>query len=384
MEPDRITILTAAKSKRATKLHRPDESLDYDCGYRFNAWETSEFTTLTELHAILQRLERSTRSFVIRGQMVDSIREEVDGQAGFAARSVMPVRRLLYDDMERGDRASFCEADHRWLCLDLDHVPTDHDLPPLDTLDDWIRSIIMRVCPMWVAQSDVIYQWSASTGSRSWRSIGLHVWVMLSRPVCSSSLREWFKAAALEHVDTALYSPVQVHYTAAPIFDGVYDTCPRRLGMLTGHYRVAYPPDEIVDLATMDRRRSEERQRIEAHLATRRHHAAQRGDVAEYRRGCYAQGCLRGAVRDILSSSEGERHATLRRKAYWLGGMVSAGYLDESDVRDVLTAAGETRHDKPSRRSDVGRVVEDMITRGRALPVDLSHIGGDDFTSRSK
>jgi hypothetical protein len=68
--------------------------------------------------------------------------------------------------------------------------------------------------------------------------IRLRLWFWLSRCTAGDELARWINDA----VDPASFRPVQIIYTAAPIFDGIQDPLPRRLVKLPGDDAVAVPP----------------------------------------------------------------------------------------------------------------------------------------------
>ncbi|HHW4679760.1 MAG TPA: phage/plasmid primase, P4 family, partial [Xylella sp.] len=61
-----------------------------------------------------------------------------------------------------------------------------------------------------------------------------HVWFWLATPCTSEQLKAWAASCGLK-VDTSVFNAVQIHYTAAPVFEaGVCDPVPVRSGFVPG------------------------------------------------------------------------------------------------------------------------------------------------------
>ncbi|MCD8525987.1 MAG: hypothetical protein LRY62_02150 [Alphaproteobacteria bacterium] len=61
-------------------------------------------------------------------------------------------------------------------------------------------------------------------------TISAHLWFWCDRPVSDVEWKAFFKAHGSK-VDLAVYSAVQPHYTAQPIFVGMADPVPERIGL---------------------------------------------------------------------------------------------------------------------------------------------------------
>jgi hypothetical protein len=106
------------------------------------------------------------------------------------------------------------------VCLDIDNLqgPTDPDGKPLGDHAAWVRYAVAQL-PSPFQGAGYHYQWSNSAGVKGWSNLRLHLWFLLSRPVCGPSLKTYLAAQAAP-VDLALCSAAQIHYTAAPLFRG--------------------------------------------------------------------------------------------------------------------------------------------------------------------
>ena len=131
---------------------------------------------------------------------------------------------------------------------------------------------------------------------------------MLDRPLVRAEIRRW-----LEHVpgvDLQVYVPVQPHYVASPVFDGVDDPCWERLALLPG-----YPEVEVPALP--------EQQRPRATFAS-----ASVGMAGPARAEAYAAACLRR----LALAPEGRRHPTCVAVSCRLLALAKAGLLDPTLV----------------------------------------------------
>jgi len=136
-DPHALTILTAARSKRAAKRHTqtPDgwATQDYDCGAVFTL-DTAPVPTLRDLSDTLVQLQGDPRAFVVRGA-------RIDGQTAH------PATRRTIHTQEDGDTPHLREVDRAWVCLDIDNLaaPTDPDGKPLGDHAAWVRHAVAQL-----------------------------------------------------------------------------------------------------------------------------------------------------------------------------------------------------------------------------------------------
>lgn len=358
--PVELTILRAAPGSRATKLYRPGEVLPYQVG-EFVSCHPRAACGLAGLYRLLLRVSADPRSFVVRGR----------------AREGADLDRMNRRYLEDRDRAApdMVAADQRWLCVDLDTI----DNPGLSDPDARAAYLIEQL-PEPCRAAGHIVQWSASAGVDGWKKLKAHIWFILDRPAyCKSWKAYWTEqmAQGFGPVDHCLYQPVQPHYTANPIFDGVEDPCAgARIYLYPGPALVV--PEEVTDLVTWQAEQDElarERRVLQeraarmaaARLATRSERA-----VAGLRQG-YARMALQRAVEAIASCSEGTRHDTIRDQAVATYSLVLAGVLEAAVWRQALEAAGLARLGGEGREREVIRLLDSACKRAEAR--DLSTVG---------
>lgn len=202
----------------------------------------AKYFTLTErtvadlvgLSALLTKIEKHPKACVIRGRYVGDVvaaeRDGADYQAG-------KVRRALdyFDDQPM--HAILIDVDK------FEPLCADALTEPLAAIDEFIFTML----PEAFRGAGYHWQLSNSAGHESkGTELRAHLWFWLEQPRTSSQLKTWAKATGLK-ADLALFNPVQVHYTALPIFEeGQSDPYPARSGYVLGLFgdEVALEIDE--------------------------------------------------------------------------------------------------------------------------------------------
>ena len=318
-----ITTLTA--KQLMCKTYARDSSSDYGRAYMVQGRQ-HVISDLVDLYDLLEALEPDPYRCIIRGKPISS---------------GAWVRRTYREESEPG----FLSQELDWLCLDIDgaQLPDEADMHM-----PWMW--VGRYLPAPLQRAGCILQWSSSAGIKE--GLRAHFWCLLDRHVCDKSLKAWVKS--LGGFDTGLYSPVQPHYTARPIFDGVKDPLRCRLFMRQGPR--AHLPDEVCGQLEWDRR---EAARIERELDAQRVRRS-REEIfksPQQLRGRYEKAALRRACEVIRAALEGERHDTIRKEAWATWRFVVDGRLDASVWYDALYEAATST--LPARRhGEVERLIE--------------------------
>jgi len=87
-----------------------------------------------DLAGCLTRLTGAHCAFVVRGEP-------------FPDTDCRKTRRLLYDDPETGERASFCEVPRHWFAVDMDKAPAPPSVDGADDPDGAIEYLIGLLPP---------------------------------------------------------------------------------------------------------------------------------------------------------------------------------------------------------------------------------------------
>ena len=127
------------------------------------------------------------------------------------------------------------------LAVDLDGLDQGPVDDPAVAPEEGVEHALWRLsdCPSAAALGEASCWWSytSSQGLQPGK-LFVRLWFLLARPLTDEEARRWAHAvnaeAGFKLVDPALYNPVQPHYVADPILDGIDDPLPRRSGFRRG------------------------------------------------------------------------------------------------------------------------------------------------------
>lgn len=228
-----LTILTCQrKGKKATKKFSVTgsgavEKCSFSAG-KFFSHEEVTVDNLSELAAALDGLLNEPKKFVIRGMAKEN--------AGDV------VRRKNHEP-----DATFDAVARRYVMLDIDKqaIPAYFDVVenPVQVVE-WVREML----PTPFRAASCYYKFSASQnvpkqiGGAPDSVVSVHLWFWCDRPVSDVEWKRYFSANPAP-VDLALFSPVQIHYTARPLFEGMDDPLPSRSGVIHGDSDMVFVPE---------------------------------------------------------------------------------------------------------------------------------------------
>ncbi|MBK8129388.1 MAG: hypothetical protein IPK53_10870 [bacterium] len=294
------------------------------------------------IHALasaLTTLANRPQSAVVRA----SLRDGIDPRR---------VQRLLH-----GTGATFQPVDRAWVCADSDKLTLPFDTDPTDAnaLDRAARYLLETHGLTGVS---CVVVWSSSafltdTATIAPRKAKAHLWFLLDKPVCSEALEPWLISKGF---DGATARPVQVHYTANPVFaGGLRDPLCWRVKLFQGDqdtYNTEHT--DLYDTQEANRRRAaREAEKIRTRRAAReaRAHAAPQDTTRHDTR--QREHALERALQRIATASEGMLSDTFYRAANAVGRAV--GY--DVGVLGALVSAAVSRGNNPRKDTDT-------ITRG--------------------
>ncbi|EGU9030366.1 hypothetical protein GA076_19085 [Vibrio parahaemolyticus] len=275
-----ITVLET--DSYATKVHQPIETKGFNLGRYFKP-SLIEINSIYELSALLYDLESQSNKFVVGGHLkcLPAVRDnlitnkmtkprhqpssfladrdwvinrikELSGSAHpltggvidntLLAGTIEAVRRYDYQNHWNIDDYLYwtrwllvdnevpcfhVDNQRQWICLDLDGINADSLMTDVGTTEA-VNEIIKTHLPEIFQDATCWYQWSSSAGLKRGRKkvkANIHLWFWLDRPYWHSELQKIFSQMKRDFrkIDVSLFRPVQPHYTAKPIFEGLHD-----------------------------------------------------------------------------------------------------------------------------------------------------------------
>lgn len=254
---DEITILRA-KGKRLSKTWNADGTIAGFDDAKYFEHDTVRVDGIAGLSELLTKLEADPHACIIRGRYVgDAVAAEREGDEHKAGRALR--RNSVFEDQPL-----------HALMLDVESPQLSAD-PLTDPEAAVLEFISLKLPPAFHAAS-CYWQLSNSAGHPSKAGeFRAHLWFWLATPHTSQEMKAWAKAIALE-ADHSVLQQVQIHYTAAPTFDGVADPVPRRSGFIDG---LATEAVEIGPIPTqIEKRRKTKRGPVEGGTTIERFNAA--------------------------------------------------------------------------------------------------------------
>ncbi len=224
---DTISILRHPVALMA-KIWKSDGTITPYGEAKYFTLEERQVNGLAELSELLTELQGQPKACTIRGKYVgDELARERD-----PAFQPGKVRRALdyFDDQPL-----------HTVLIDVDGfepLTADALTDPRGAIDEFVFTML----PEPFRAAGYHWQLSNSAGHPSKGSeLRAHLWFWLAKPLTSAQLRAWAKATGLK-ADLALFNPVQVHYTASPVFEpGQVDPFAERSGLVHGLFG-----DEVV------------------------------------------------------------------------------------------------------------------------------------------
>jgi hypothetical protein len=317
-DSDTVTIVRSYGPRLAKRI-TPAGIEGYDNCKRVDLFER-RIDGLADLEELLQQLAARPDCAVVRGAVADSAR-------------VRNVRRLLYADSKTGDPASLIETPRCWLALDLDGLSRPFGLDPTDLVA--CAKHAATVLPVSFRDVCLLVQATASHGSE--HGLHLRLWCWLDRPVSGAELKFWLRSSP---VDPAVFGAAQLVYTACPLFAGVADPLPSRLGVLFAAREEAAVPEPA---ALIPPPRKPAAQPDPVHAST------------------YAMTMLSALAARILSAPRGSRHDTLILAARRLAELERQRLVTPEETNDLLLRAAKGAgldDDRPDYQREVEAILQ--------------------------
>lgn len=218
---DQITVLESLGPLLAKRWMRDGSISDYEHAKQFRPKQVS-IGSIQAMSELLHSLQSQPRKCLVRGAFAgEAVAQLVADSAGEKLTPGCVLRRgQCFED----------QALH-WVMLDVDGYDSIYHDPVEEPLESALDFIGECLPPAFHGAS---FHWSLSASAGHPSKFGLlkgHLSFWLSKPRTSAELRAWATSSPTLQIDPSLYSAVQVHYTASPVFDaGVTDPVPVRSG----------------------------------------------------------------------------------------------------------------------------------------------------------
>lgn len=345
----KITILTSANGKRATKRFTPAGVENYAKEHSWR-WHEAGISTFDDLARLLAEIERDPLSLIVQGVVAPIWRDK----------DIIPRTK------SKGE-PSLIDRRSRVVHFDIDDQPLPlragwHD-PEGVARAIWQTVIVARV----PAFADVSFAWQASSsaGTPGKEHLAkLHLWAMLDQPIDEDHRKALLKQAG---ADDSLASINQPNYVASPIFDRVPDPLSDvgRSGVVIG----------TMDHACVDQIIWPEAKIKEAKARKPKGEAgptiAPEGldhETTDEGRDLLDRACVK-----IRTLSSGGRNNEINRIAYGIGGHVAGGSIAHAEAREALLNAGlASGHDR------YVEAVENGLRDGLQRPIAPKEEAGED------
>lgn len=206
-----LTLLQTRGGLPLTKKFTPETEESF-AGSKYYTVRSAKVESITGLTKILSRLSDNVDMAYIRGQLND------EGKKSYVSRE-----EINFDDVPR-----------HLIAFDVDSAETTYD-PIFDT---------EAACVHWVEEhlpaefqgASFVYQLTSSAGVKP--GLRVRLWFWLETPRTNQEIKPWVKSIKSDEnkLDDSLFDSVHLHYTAAPIFEGMSDpTGGDRVGLCQGY-----------------------------------------------------------------------------------------------------------------------------------------------------
>jgi len=321
--PTKITVLTSASGKRATKLFTPQKVEDYARESRWR-WREIEIGTFDDLARLLAEIERDPLSLIVQGTVAPTWRDK----------EIIPRTKAK-------GIPSLIDAGSRVVHFDIDKIPlalgTGWNDPEGVARAIWTSVIVARV----PAFNGVSFHWQASSSAGTPGNehlAKLHIWALLDQPIDEDQRKALLKLAG---ADESLATINQPNYVAAPVFNGVPDPLADvgRSGVVIGDRDHA-----AVDLIAWPKAEIRQAKARKPKQGTGRVVTPEGLDHATTDEG---RDLLERHCAEIRGLPQGGRNNAINRIAFTVGGHVAGGSIAYGEAHSALMSAGlASGHDR--------------------------------------
>jgi hypothetical protein len=230
MSADTMTVLFSVSRMYATKrigMHRKTRKIIKTPYGRETHFQVKQIALggFEHMCQCLDILAQRPFAFVIRG-------------APLPGTTLEKTRRLVHDDPETGEAATFTAAPRHWFAIDIDKIRRPVAIDPVTDPEAAVEHLI-GLLPPELHDASCWWQFTCSQSLRGHEdTLSARLWFWAFEPLDDASLTRWAnnvnKGFGGRLIDPSIYRAVQPHYIADPIFEYVRDPLPRRHGIRVG------------------------------------------------------------------------------------------------------------------------------------------------------
>lgn len=214
---DTLSVLHSNPNLPMAKKWLLDGAIKPYSNAKYFKLEQSTIRNILGLSELLKQLEATPNACIIRGRYVgDELSQEKSGDE-YKKEKVLRRNDIFVD-----------QPLHTILIEVDDYEPIFCELTDLSTC---ISEYISLNLPKSFQGASYYWQLSNSAGHPTKQGIlKVHLWFWLAKACTSEELKQWAKAVNLNS-DHSVFNSIQIHYTAAPVFEsGLTDPIPVRSG----------------------------------------------------------------------------------------------------------------------------------------------------------
>ena len=228
-EADRSKFLTVLHSKGILLTKKHDRGAKKTEGYgkaKMFRLETLFSESIYDLYQVLNEMSTRQHSCIVNGEPIEEWGIE-----------------NTRDSTTLGQRAI------TFLPLDIDGVDVGEFNPNKCDEAAIAREVLSKLGLEWMGEYTFIWAWTSSICAPDWKGDArFRLWFQLDKPLPLQALKRWAKD--IDCLDSAIYSPCQIIYTANPVFklgsQPVHDRVMNRIGLAKGCLGNLTPSEQIV------------------------------------------------------------------------------------------------------------------------------------------
>lgn len=189
-----MNISLLKSDKTLTKRFNGAEIINYSNSYSFTHIECP-VENIEELYDLLKAISTESDICIVRGEKI--------------CEESANIQRTI--NVPKNFRENPKGVD--WVMIDFDAITAPQGSFTRLQYADYLVGTL----PEYMHNSSYVVQWSSKAGIDNWKTLRCHIWFWLETARTDSEAKRWADSVGI--TDLSVYNPVQIHYTAAPIFE---------------------------------------------------------------------------------------------------------------------------------------------------------------------